>query len=287
MFNRCPSLILAAVMLTWMMPKGIAQQVGKLPQHANQPPQGVLAPWKICRVAFAESGLIDQLWVTPGDNVQAGQKLASLEVQQQLILVQMAQVQAEAVGKVASVRAEVELNRRKLQSIEAGRTKDFSTKSELDRAQIELRIAEGRLANELDQARIEQLNLHKLQTQLEQRTVVAPFTGTVVRILKEVGEYIAPTSPEVMELVDTSKLRATFFLNTDEVRRLRSNERPLITVDENNNLPAVLEYVAPLADSEAGLIEVRLLIANPNREVLGSICRLMLGPTDSLPRSSF
>lgn len=283
MKNRCPNVI--ALLALLMCSYAQAQQTAVSAQRPKQSAQGVLAPWKICRVAFAESGLVQELFVSPGAVVQVGQKLACLDTDQQQLLVQMAKIQSEARGKLDSARAEVDLHRRKLAAIEAGRSKNFTTQSELERAEVELRISLGKLASETDQFQVEQLNLKKLQTQLNQRTAFAPISGTVVRHLKEVGEFVAPTSPEVMEIVDTSRLRATFFLTSEEVRRLTKSGNAAVAVDSETTIPAQLEYVAPVADGESGLIEVRLVIENPTRQILGSSCTLIVGPPTELNKT--
>lgn len=282
MTKHSPLTLAVAALL--MCSHALAQQTTAIAQRPKPSAQGVLAPWKVCRVAFSESGLVHEIHVAPGAFVKVGQKLASLDIDQQVILVEMAKVQAEATGKLDSARAEVELNRRKLAAIEAGRQKNFTTQTELERAQVELRISEGKLANELNQAQVEQLNLKKLQTQLNQRTVFAPISGTVVRILKEVGEFVAPTSPEVLEIVDTSRLRATFYLAASEVRTLNSVGKAAIDVD-GQQVAAELEYVAPVADGESGLIEVRLVVDNPNRQVIGSSCTLVLSASEATASS--
>ncbi len=283
MKNRCPNVIALIALL--MCSYAQAQQTAVSAQRPKQSAQGVLAPWKICRVAFAESGLVQELFVSPGAVVQVGQKLACLDTDQQQLLVQMAKIQSEARGKLDSARAEVDLHRRKLAAIEAGRSKNFTTQSELERAEVELRISLGKLASETDQFQVEQLNLKKLETQLNQRTAFAPISGTVVRHLKEVGEFVAPTSPEVMEIVDTSRLRATFFLTSEEVRRLTKSGNAAVAVDSETTIPAQLEYVAPVADGESGLIEVRLVIENPTRQILGSSCTLIVGPPTELNKT--
>lgn len=279
---RPNSIAAVAVLLLSMCPMAHGQQQTVLSQRTKSSAQGVLSPWKICRVACAESGLIRELNVTPGAVVKVGDRLGSLNTDEQQLLVLMAQIHAQASGKVDSAQAEVDLHQRKLAAIEAGRKNNHTTQSELERATVELRISQGKLANELDQYSIEQLNLKKLQTQLQQRTVTAPIAGTVVRMFKEIGEYVAPTSPEILEIVDTSRLRATFFLTAEEVRRLNALGKASVELDGQTAVPADLEYIAPLADGESGLIEVRLLISNPTRQVIGSSCSLLLEQVDTV-----
>lgn len=278
--NSRPNLI-AALTALLLCPLAYSQQAPVLSQRTSTSAQGVLAPWKVCRVSCSESGLIQELFVSPGAVVKVGDRLGCLDTDQQELLVLMAKVHAQSTGKVDSARAEVELHQRKIAAIEAGRKSNFTTQSELERAQVELRIAQGKLATELEQFQVDQLNLKKLQTQLQQRTVTAPIEGTVVRIVKSVGEFVSPTAPEIMEIVDTSRLRATFFLTADEVRRLNAQGKANIELDGQTAVPAELEFVAPLADGESGLIEVRLLISNPTRRVIGSSCQLLLDHVDA------
>lgn len=243
-------------------------------------PQGVLSPWKTCRVACAESGLVEEILVKPGETVLKGQPLARLEIRQQLLSVAFAEAQAQAIGKIQSARADVDLFTRRLQSVENARPNGYTSQSEWERAQMELEIARGRLLSEEEDQAVQKIHVERLLYQLEQRSVVAPFAGTVVRILKEVGEYVAPNTPEVVELVDISRLRAVFYLNLDEVATLASHPHPMIEIDGQQIAETELEFVAPVADPESGLVEVRVLVMNPTKRVMGASCVLVLTSSD-------
>ncbi len=261
----------------------IAAQAQQLPTQAlpetltSSGPQGILAPWRTSRVACAESGLIDQIMVRPGDTVHVGQMLASLNLDQPRIMVATAQAQADAVGKIESAKAEVELQTRRVEAIAEGQSNGATSKSELERAQVELKIARGRLAAELEDLQIQKLHVQRLQKQLEQHTVVAPFDGTVVRLFKEIGEFVAPNSPEIVELVDISRLRAVFYLSLDELQVLIQSARPSIELDGKLLTDTEFEYIAPVADAESGLVEVRILVANPSKRIMGASCSLVIG----------
>jgi RND family efflux transporter MFP subunit len=284
MMNFSPKLFLAVVTLV-LCQSAHSQQPAALAPSGQSSAQGVLSPWKICRVSCTESGLVKELYVSPGKQVKVGDKLGVLDTDQQEVLVLMAKIHAKATGKVESARAEVNLNERRLAAIEAGRKTSSTTQSEVERVEMELRISRGKLANELDQFQVDQLNLRKLETQMQQRTISAPINGTVVRMIKEVGEFVAPTSPEILEIVDTSKLRATFFLSSDEVVRISKVDKSQIQLDGRQIVDAELEYVAPIADAASGLIEVRMLIPNPSQHI-GSGCSLLLDSTKSVKQQT-
>ncbi|MBX3423810.1 MAG: efflux RND transporter periplasmic adaptor subunit [Pirellulaceae bacterium] len=270
--------MIATIMLPLLStPALFAQAPLSRPNSAG--PQGVLGPWKVCKVACAESGLVKELLVQPGQFVPKGQPLASLDCDQQELMIMIAQAHAKNRGKLHAAQADFELNRRKLVAVESGRSHSYTSQTELERARVELEISQGRLTAELEEKSIEELQIKRLENQLQQRTIVAPWDGTVVKLYKEVGEYVAPNTPEILEIVDTSRLRAVFYLTLAEARSLPTGPALTIEVDGQAMDQAELEYVAPVADAESGLIEVRALIANPSRQVMGSSCTLVLSGT--------
>lgn len=62
----------------------------------------------------------------------------------------------------------------------------------------------------------------------------------------------------------------------DEVRSLPADGKLQVRLNDGSLVDAVLENVAPVADSESGLIEVRVLVENPELEIRGSRCSLIL-----------
>lgn len=239
-------------------------------------PDGVLEPWKISDVACAEPGLLDKLLVKLGQRVCIGQPLAKMEssaIETQLAIVQ---AQAAARGRIAAAEADVELNRRRVMALQAARENRFSSQSELERAEADLSIAQGRLTSEIEDQEVLLLQVSRLKHQVQQRTVVAPIDGVVTQFHKELGEFVSPTSPEVVRIVDVSRLRASFFLQVHEVEGLSSDHPVHVRLNDGHETPAEIEHIAPVADGESGLIEVRVLIDNPNMKILGSRCALVL-----------
>lgn len=259
-----------------------AQSFGTNTMVANQQPEGVLVPWKASYVACAESGLISSLLVQPGDRVQAGDLLAQLDCTLAEIQLEAARVQAAARGKLNQVRAEMELAEKKVLSIQQAREKNHSTQSEIDRALAELKIIEGRHQAELDDLQVLVLQANRMEKLLEQRKVIAPIDGIVEKIAKSAGEYVSPNSPEVVRVVDVSKLRASFFLQLQEAQSLKVASKVKVDVSGNGLMEAVVEHIAPFPDGGSGLIEVHVLVENPDMKILGSRCNLILEPSAEL-----
>jgi RND family efflux transporter MFP subunit len=244
-------------------------------------PDGVLEPWKISDVASVEPGLLEGLLVRLGEPVSQGQPLAKIDssaLESQLAIIE---AQAAAHGRQLAAEADVHLNQRRVASLQNARENRFSSQSELERAEADLRISQGRLTTEIEEREILSLQVARLKHQIKQRTVVAPISGIVTQLHRQLGEYVSPTSPEVLRIVDVSRLRASFFLQVKEVEGLPKDRLVHVRLADGRESIATVEHISPVADGESGLIEVRVLIDNPELKILGSRCALLLD--DSAP----
>ncbi len=239
-------------------------------------PDGVLEPWRSSDVACAEPGLLEELLVHLGDRVTAGQPLAKIESSAMETQLHIVQAQAQASGRQMAAAADVELNRRRVEALQSARENRFSSQTELERAQADLKISEARLASELEEQAVLGLQVARLKHQILQRTVTAPIDGIVTEFHRELGEFLSPNGPEVLRIVDVSRLRASFFLQIQEVQSLSRDRKVRVRLGDGQVTLATLEHISPVADGESGLIEVRVLIENPELKILGSRCALLL-----------
>jgi hypothetical protein len=57
---------------------------------------------------------------------------------------------------------------------------------------------------------VKRLEHEKVQVQVQRRLIHAPLAGVISRVRKEVGEFVAPNDPHLIELVCLDPLMATF-----------------------------------------------------------------------------
>lgn len=247
----------------------------------SHPLVGVLEPWKSIHVACSEQGLIEQLFVKPGDRVQAGSIVAQLDSKLSEIQLDIAAAQAASKGRIETARAEVELLEKKVHSIRQAREKKYSTQSELDRAEAELKISRSRLQSELDGGEILDLQVRKTEELLRQRKVISPIDGVVEKVFKSPGEFVSPNAPEVVRIVDVSKLRASFFLQVEEMDTLKVGSRLEVELSGKVRRNALVEHIAPFADGESGLVEIHVLVDNAEMRVWDARCRLLVSPKNA------
>ncbi len=148
------------------------------------------------------AGRVVDVLVEAGQRVEAGQVLVRLDVDRPASAVQAAKA-AVAQSEARLHQAERELGRTK-KLVKTGGLPE----QRLDDAEDAVRLA--RAAR--DAARAEaQLARHGLT----EAVVRAPFGGTVVERVVELGEFLAPGSP-LLTLADTSRLKARVLLDPRE-----------------------------------------------------------------------
>ena len=203
-------------------------------------------------------GRLAELPVEEGSRVREGQILARLD-------------SADALAQVARARAQV-------QGAEAG----------LAESGRQLRVAEG-LAREqilatdaLEAARsrvaVASAALAQARGDLQwgealyQNTLIrAPFTGTVVRKMAEVGESVAPIPPginistssgAIVALADLDTLEVEVDVSESNVGKLSSRQPAEVTVEAfpERRYRAVLRQVIPTADRTKATVQVKVTI---------------------------
>ena len=265
-----------AAVLALVCEVATSQQQGTRVETMPSGPQGVLEPWRTSEVACSETGLLQRVFVKLGDRVEVGDRLAELRSESIKLQLQMAETQVGAVGRIETAKAEVVLNERKVAAVTEARKKDFSSQMELERAEMDLATASGRLKTEIEERGILELRAAQLRQVLQDRLVVAPISGQVTAIHRETGELVAANAPEIVRIVDVSKLRARFYLTEQEVARLRNDRTAKVELANGHRVAATIEDIAPVADKESGLIVVSVLIDNLNSDIRSSRCTLLL-----------
>jgi len=132
------------------------------------------------------------------------------------------------------------------------------------------------LKTELEEREVLELRAAQLRQVLLDRIVVAPIAGHVTDIHRETGELVAANAPEIVTIVDVSKLRARFYLAEQEIERLPANRLVPVELSNGKRVKATVEDIAPVADKESGLIVVSVLIDNLNSDIRSSRCTLLI-----------
>ena len=217
---------------------------------------GYIVTRKSAVVSAAAPGQIVKLFVREGDLVRAGQLIAQLDPSEQQARVKRA--------RAACAMAEAELASQRWELARAQRlvTQAVLPADQLASAENRLAISEAALLNAQAELDLQNNLLDKLQ-------VRAPFSGTIIKKLIEVGEQIVPgrtgsnvsTSSEgIVVLADLSTLELEVDVSESHLGELRPRSRVEISVDAfpEERFAGVIRRIGDSADRTKGTVLVRV-----------------------------
>jgi HlyD family secretion protein len=210
-------------------------------------------------------GRLAQLSVDEGSRVRLGEVIARLE---------SADYEAQVRRAAASLqRAEADLaeSRRQLRVAEGLAKESVLARDQLEAAQSRVAVSDAAVS----QARAD---LSFAQAQLANTRIQAPFTGTVVKKMAEVGESVAPIPPGVnlstssgaiVALADLDTLEVEADVSESNVAKLSADQPAEVTVEAfpGRKYRAILRQVIPTADRTKATVQVKVTILDKDRDL--------------------
>jgi RND family efflux transporter MFP subunit len=210
-------------------------------------------------------GRLSSLKVEEGDRVREGDVIARLEAADVSAQVQRAR------AAVQRAQAELGEQQRLLRQAESLARDRVLSVDQLEAAQSRVTMSQAALR----QAQAEQ----SVSEALLQNTVIrAPFTGTGVKKMAEVGESVAPIPPgvnlstssgAVVALADLDTLEVEADVAEANVARLGDEQPAEVTVEAfpDKRFRAVLRQVIPTADRTKATVQVKVTILDKDRHL--------------------
>jgi HlyD family secretion protein len=205
-------------------------------------------------------GRLSELRVEEGDRVSEGAVLARLEASDT-----QAQV-GRSRAQIQHAEAELAESQRQLRVARSLHEDKVLATDSVDAAESRVRLAEATVA----QSRAE---LAFTLAQLQNTVIRAPFTGTVVKKMAEVGESVAPIPPGVnlstssgavvaLALADLDTLEVEADVSESNVAKLTDGQPAEVTVEAfpDKRYRAVLRQIIPTADRTKATVQVKVTI---------------------------
>jgi len=238
-------------------------------------------------------GRLSELRVEEGSVVRPGELLARLESTDLVASVERARAQMQqsdaqigsAQAQVRRAEADVAEARRQLGVAERLSTERLLAVDSLDAARSRVALAEAALgqatadAQRATAARSQAgAELNVAQAQLQNTVISAPFAGTVVRKMAEVGESVAPIPPGVnistasgaiVALADLATLEMEADVSESNVARLQEGQPAEITVEAfpDKRYKAVLRQVIPTADRTKATVLTKVTLLEKDKDL--------------------
>ncbi|MCA9054686.1 MAG: efflux RND transporter periplasmic adaptor subunit [Planctomycetaceae bacterium] len=237
-------------------------------EPTRQGAEAFTEPYESIEVAASEPGRVRTVHVRRGSRVEAGALLLELDASVLEASRKVAAQRAGATARVEALRIDHQQKQRRYETIASLRRDGAVSPEELLSAESEMKIAALQVQaaiEELEQARLE---VAEIEARVEQRRVRAPIAGIVTEVRREAGEFVSVSEPDVVTLVDLSRLRATFYLPTSEAVRLSEGYRAALLpapgelADVAGPVAGVVEHIAPLTQADSGRVRVDVVIDN-------------------------
>ena len=231
-------------------------------------------PYRSIEIAASETGTISKLAVKEGDKIKAGSLLASLNEEVLAASLAVAKESTESAGALKSAMAELQMQQDRSSKLIGLFQRRHASQTELDRAQSQLEIASAKVESVQDDIRIKKLEMRRIEAQLEQRRVRTPIDGVVTEIFKDEGEFVSPSDPRVMTVVQLDPLRVVFSVPQEETKRLKVDEVVPVIID-GQEVDGKVEFVSPTGDAQSGTSRVKIRINNSDLDLAsGQACYL-------------
>jgi len=284
-----PVLALAAAALWWLgRPKPVpvltaAVARGKVESTVANTRAGTVEACQRTKLSTIAGGRIEVLAVKEGDKVKKGQLLMRLWNEDQQAEQAFARAQLETSRKrVAEACTLADLAQREFRRQEQLFQQGFISDAALDtlRSQADARVAACATArSDVAQA---QARIGVVGTASQRTLLVAPFDGTVAKIVGEVGEYSTPSPPGVamppaIDLIDESCLYVAAPMDEVDAPKIAVGQPVRITLDAlpGRSFAGKVRRIAPYVtavEKQARTVEVEVNFDDPQ-----SAGRLLVG----------
>ncbi len=275
-------LLLVALAIWWFgRPQPIAVVVaevgrGTVESTVANTRAGTIESCQRTRLSTIIGGRIEVLAVKEGDRVKKGQLLMQLwnddiQAQEQLAQAGLATSRKRVVEACTLAgKAEREF-KRQLELHQQG----FISANAIDtaRAEAEVRAASCATAKaEVDQA---EANVRLARVQQGRTVLIAPFDGTVAKIVGEVGEYSTPSPPGVptppaIDLIDESCIYVKAPMDEVDAPKIRAGQFARISLDAlpGKSFPGKVRRVAPYVsavEKQARTVDIEAVFDDPSQ----------------------
>jgi membrane fusion protein (multidrug efflux system) len=202
-------------------------------------------PWLVANVPAEVAGRVAQVLVEPGSRVEEGGELVRLDDE-------------IAASDLRRAAAKLEETRRLLAEAEALERSKVVSRTQVEAIRTEVRLADAEEA--------------ATRARLERHIIRAPFAGSVVERLVQVGEAVN-TNQAVVRLVDTSRLRVVFFVNERDVASFPAGAviKLRLPAAPGRIFEAPVVHVAQASDEATRLFRVEASLANPDLALRGGL----------------
>ena len=232
--------------------------------------EGFTEPYADIDLAASEMGTLSEVLVKDGDEVKVGQLLAKLDDAVLQASLDVAKSGMEAEGDLRSAQTQLELKKVEHRKLTELFERQHASQKELDRVIGEVRICQARIQSVREELAVRAFEYARIEAQVKQRQIVATIDGVIVDVRKDRGEFVSPSDPVVVRIVQLDPLLVVYSVPSARRSDVKKGQTVKMSIGENGLLTqGLVEFVSPTADASSGTFRVRVRVPNPDRSLHG------------------
>ncbi len=197
------------------------------------------------KVATRTDGAIAEVLVDPGDRVEQGQVLATIDASAQLLRKQLVDSQlVEAQARLKTAKAQLALATQEVERLGSLKGSAAVSEAVYDDARQQQNIAFARASEAEAAINSSRASLRLSELELEHTRIVAPFSGTVTRKLTEVGNYLKQ-GETILELISDHDLELEADIPSSLLAGLIPTTQVALQLDNGSEHSAVVRAIIP------------------------------------------
>ena len=215
---------------------------------------GTIFPKQESMISPKTSGRIEKLYVDEGDQIKKGQPLVKLEQERLRIVVKESEASLkEAMAQLKNLEATLKRSQKLFEEgvIDSQRFDDTTTERDLAEARVQRARA----------------TLERVQQDLKDSIITAPFAGFVVEKMMNEGEMATTMPPSnIFHLVDTSRVKIECGITEEKRKAITVGKEVLIELDAypDEVFTGEITTVNPMVDINSRTFNIKIDIANPD-----------------------
>ncbi|MBI6545183.1 MAG: efflux RND transporter periplasmic adaptor subunit [Cyanobacteria bacterium NC_groundwater_1444_Ag_S-0.65um_54_12] len=263
-------------MMVLLLPLLLA--VGCLPaQAAPEPRMGTVFPQTEIPIIVQAGGKVEQLRISEGERVQAGQLLLSVEHSQftdeiRLLEMQIRNRAALRIEQLTQEAAKQDLARDEALFID----RNLPLKT-LQDTRNRARLAVERVAMEKERLQEQEQALAIKRKTLRDFAVLAPIGGVMVSVLLHANQMITPGT-KLGDLLQVDPVLVETFVPWRAARRLKIGEHVVVrSPGDDADLPGRIKVIGEKVDPVTASLKVRIQVPNSRQQLKpGMVVRVLL-----------
>lgn len=227
----------------------------------------MIGPTRVADIGSPVTGIVAQIPVDVGDTVQKGQPLVMLRNDVEAAGERAAHARWSLDADVRAAEASLDLARQRHTRAAELLAEGFVSPQAVEQAATELRVAEQRVALSRGQRQVLATDLDVVRAQVGQRTVRAPFDGTIVERWRQPGERVEDRP--LLRLAALDPLRVDLIVPAARFGQYKPGDHVQVLPELTgaSAVTAEVTHVDRVIDGASNTYRVRLRLPNPGQRL--------------------